>query len=426
MPRRTKELALVSGFSEQAPKQEAAVLPKINPVIEMQKVQNGLMLLQMFPRYTRVPNLLDGMFQLQRQAFFDSLSKQYALQQKTVEKDRASGREKSLSLLVPLKTSLQQPEFSGAKTSEKQPVAMQQALDEKPITGDRREAGAKQLAVAKQAANGKQVPDKWHIAGEKPAAAGKQMLDEGQIAGEKPMAVETQAAAPGMPFKSISMPGYNIAESVAVQQVLGQVIFEYVGNNTAKAQEAINEFESRLKEQNYKSEDLMAVLLLVLEDQKSAPDEGGIGTSSTTGGSIKLRAAKPEMFRNCLQASADVRLASVREMLRYYFEKHPGDYCRVLASVLGVTADQENDVVYLGERLASEIAHIGTFALEMKILAEAKKMGKMDSSKCMRELGFKYDERHKKLIIGKRTCGGPLAPKDILRLLFSRMNKKNN
>ncbi|VVC01812.1 Uncharacterised protein [uncultured archaeon] len=113
-------------------------------------------------------------------------------------------------------------------------------------------------------------------------------------------------------------------------------------------------------------------------------------------------------------------------MLRYYFKKHPEMYCRVLASVLGVSADREGDITYMSERLAMAISLIGTYALDMKILAELKRIEKMDDKTCMRELGFRYDEKHDKLIIGKRTCGKPLAPRDILGLLFGRLNRKNN
>ena len=361
MPKRTKEkLELVSGFSDQAPKDEQAELPKIQPGQDFQKVQISLFLMRLFPLFQSVPNMLGGMFPLQRQAFFESLYAQYAAMRMAGEKDREAGREKALASLIPLKVA-------------------------QPDTGEAQKTGE------------------------------KRMMAPGGI---------KSIAMPGS--KSIAMLGYNVAQAAAVQQALGQAISEYAGNDSAKAQAAITEFELRLKAQGYKSEDLMAVLLLVLEDLQSPPEEGGIESSRPAGAGTKIHAPSPEMLRTTLQESAEVRLASVREMLRYYFKRHPGKYCRILASVLGVSADKENDVVYMGERLAAAIALIGSYALELRVLAEVKKAEKMDSQSCMRELGFKYDETNKKLIIGKRTCGGPLAPKDILRLLFSRLNRKNN
>ena len=111
----------------------------------------------------------------------------------------------------------------------------------------------------------------------------------------------------------------------------------------------------------------------------------------------------------------------MREMLRYYFARHPDDYAPALASALGITADQEEDVQFLQERLAFELARIGSFALAQKILATVKLRKKMDTEKCLLELGYTYDRKRKKLILGKRTCGKPVEAKGVIGLLMGSL-----
>lgn len=354
MAKRQKDKEESSEFSGMKPEEERA-----RPSIE----NAGIFLMQQFPFFSAMPNILERMLPSQRQFFLESLNRQSPAQKMAVEKDRAQGKEKALSRLIPTRTQ----------------------------------------SISAQA-----------------AAMGVQAAAKASVAAQAVMQPAIGASAYS------GMPALAMVQAVAVQQGLSQAIFDYAGNDPAKAGAVMKEFESRLKSSDYKTDDLMGTLLLVIEDQIWGAEEGGIESTKPTGAGAKIHTMKPEMMRTSLQESSEVRLASVREMLRYYFARHPAAFCRVLALVLGVSADRENDSVYMGERLAVALAHMGSFALEMKILAELKRMEDMDDQKCMRELGFKYDEKKKKLIIGKRTCGGPLAPKDILMLLFSRLNRKNN
>jgi len=121
--------------------------------------------------------------------------------------------------------------------------------------------------------------------------------------------------------------------------------------------------------------------------------------------------------------SAMVRLASVREMLRYYFERHPKEYSAALAAALGITTDKEGDMVYLQERLACELARIGSFALSQKILAAIKEKKRMDTEHCLLELGYKYDRKRRVLVLGKRTCGSRNEARGIIGLLLAIAKK---
>ncbi len=210
------------------------------------------------------------------------------------------------------------------------------------------------------------------------------------------------------------------------QHGLSLVLDDYARGDMEKAGAALSEFESRLQSQNFKADDLMAVLLLVIEDQIWEGEEGKPSGARPGGLGMKMQRLVPAKLREVAKDSAEVRLASVREMLRYYFKAHPKEYASALASALSITSDQEGDQEFLQERLASELARIGGFALAQKLLADIKRKKKMDTKKCMLELGYRYDARKKKLIIGKRTCGKPAEAKGIIGLLLAAATRKED
>ncbi|MEM2137904.1 MAG: hypothetical protein QW568_02355 [Candidatus Anstonellaceae archaeon] len=217
---------------------------------------------------------------------------------------------------------------------------------------------------------------------------------------------------------------YPHSASIAhAHERLAAEIDDYARGNSQKAQDALSEFESRLRSQGYKTDDLMAVMLLVIEDKIWEGDEG-----KPTGGQpgnigMRVQRLVPTKLREAAKDSGEARLASVREMLRYYFQTHPKDYALALAAALSLTSDQEEDTEFLQERLASELARIGGFAFAQKLLAELKRKKKMDTKKCLKELGYRYNAKEKKLILGKRTCGKPAEAKGIVGLLLSSIKK---
>lgn len=217
--------------------------------------------------------------------------------------------------------------------------------------------------------------------------------------------------------------GAAACEVKAVEEKLAVVLDDYARGDQELAKAALAEFESRLKMQDYKAEDLMAVLLLVVEDKIWAGEEGELGAAKSEGGAIQVSAI-PSKLRESARDSSVVRLASVREMLRNYFAHHPKEYATALAAALNITSDQEEDMQFLQERLAFELAHVGSFAISQKLLAAAKEQQKMDTQECLLELGYIYDNKGKKLIIGKRTCGKFSEARGIINILLSGFKKR--
>jgi len=211
----------------------------------------------------------------------------------------------------------------------------------------------------------------------------------------------------------------------AVSSSIGQlapVIGDYARGSVAKEKQVVESFHGRLAAAGYKADDIMASLLLVIEDDAWGGEEGGVGSAKPHGGSMRVILV-PQKLRSTARESNSMRLASVREMLRYYFLRHPNDYYSVLAAALGLAADEEDDISFMQERLADQLAAIGSFALAQKILAELKKKKKLDTQDCLLRLGYAYDGRKKRLILGKRTCGKPGEAKGIVGLLLASARK---
>jgi uncharacterized protein YdiU (UPF0061 family) len=198
---------------------------------------------------------------------------------------------------------------------------------------------------------------------------------------------------------------------------------DYARGSEEKEKRVVTDLHKRLRADGYKTDDLAASLLLVIEDDAWSGEEGGLGGAKPRGGATRLSALVPKKLRSTAQDSAEVRLASVREMLRYYFLNHPEEYHSALAAALGITSDQEEDVTFLQERMAFMLASIGSFALAQKILSEIKRKNKMDTKECLLQLGYKYNVKKRKLVLGKRTCGKTAEARGIIGLLIASMRK---
>jgi len=228
--------------------------------------------------------------------------------------------------------------------------------------------------------------------------------------------------APSLPEFSSTYGHKAEAVSGAIEQ-MAPVIDDYARGNAAKEKKVVGNLHGSLRATNYATDDLMASLLMVIEDDAWSGEESGLGSAKPHGGATRLTALVPQKLRSTAQDSAVVRLASVREMLRYYFRMHPKDYHVALASALGITSDQEEDSTFLQERLAFELASIGSFALAQKLLAEVKLKKKLDTKECLVQLGYRYDVRKKRLVLGKRTCGKPAEARGIIALLLASARK---
>ena len=248
--------------------------------------------------------------------------------------------------------------------------------------------------------------------------------------------------SPGSPSQSamgqknvhggLSMPAFSSAYgqkagavSGAIEQ-MAPVIDDYARGNADKEKKVVGNLHENMRASSYRTDDLMASLLMVIEDDAWSGEEGGLGSSKPHGGATRLVSLVPQKLRSTAQDSAVVRLASVREMLRYYFRMHPNDYHSALAAALGITSDQEEDSTFLQERLAFELASIGSFALAQKLLAEVKKKKKLDTKECLMKLGYRYDVKKKRLILGKRTCGKPVEARGIIGMLLASARKETD
>lgn len=323
-----------------------------------------------FITFSPVGNPLERMSAQQRQFFFDSLFRMLHLQR----------AEESARTAAQMRDARVSASLAGVAAMRMQP----QQVPEKKAAEQQEEKKAAGEQEAKKAAG-------WQ--------------EEKKAAGKTGIAV----------LPAWQALGAGAAEAQAAGQKLAIVLDDYARGDAARAKGALSDFQSSLSSQNYKADDLMAVMLLVIEDSIWAGEEAGLGEAKS-GGSRSRNPVIPTRLRQSAMESAEVRLASVREMLRYYFERHPKEYAVALASALGITADQEDDVQFLQERMAFELASVGSFALSQKLLAAAKR--KMDHNKCMIELGYFYDRKKKRLVLGKRTCGRPAEAKGIIGLLM--------
>ena len=208
-----------------------------------------------------------------------------------------------------------------------------------------------------------------------------------------------------------------------VQQGLAIILNDYARGDAHKAEEILSEFSRRVESERYKADELGAVLLLVIEDAIWAGEEGELGSARPGGSANRMRAAIPEKIRQTAAESAEIRLASVREMLRYYFMRHPDDYRGALALALSLSEEDAADDEFVRAKLTGAIAELGAFAVAQKVLSAIKQKRKMDTKKCLLELGYKYDVKNRKLVVGKRTCGKPAEARGIIAVLLSKYKK---
>ncbi len=255
---------------------------------------------------------------------------------------------------------------------------------------------------------------------------------------------------PGSP--KVSSPLYSLVYWSAMpafrraQESLATVLNEYAAGNEEKASEALGEFEYRLQAADYKADDLMAVLLLVIEDRvwegkepRVLPGSGQAPgaraqqwtVESKAGPQARLQQNKtegefptPQIIKQEARQSASVRLASVREMLRYYFEKYPQEYHKAVCKVVDVDSGIQENTEYFQDQLAGKLADMGSFALAQLILSEIKSRHEMDTQECLLRLGYKYDVKLQRLILGKRTCGTRREAKGILSTLLANFMGK--
>ncbi|VVC01857.1 Uncharacterised protein [uncultured archaeon] len=255
--------------------------------------------------------------------------------------------------------------------------------------------------------------------------APKMQENKGENAHSQVMVEKPSTSQPGSP--RVSSPLYQAVYWSALpafrkaQEGLAVVINEYAGGDEARAREAVDDLEWSLGAQQFRADDLMAVLLLAIEDRVHKADVPAERAQQLR---VQGQQLVPALIRQEARQSAQMRLASVREMLRYYFEKSPQGYHQALCKVLGVDESLPEGSEEFQDSLAGKIALVGSFALAELILAEIKARNSMGTQECLLRLGYKYDGKLKRLILGKRTCGNRAEARGILRILLENFRGK--
>lgn len=98
-----------------------------------------------------------------------------------------------------------------------------------------------------------------------------------------------------------------------------------------------------------------------------------------------------------------IRLVSIREMLRHYFKECPQDYKKSLATALGVSGEEAEDPEFMEQRIAFEVARVGSWALSLRVLEEVKREinakepseGKRDAGQDPWRMGLKLGKNAK-------------------------------
>gem|GEM_PF-2585478 len=169
----------------------------------------------------------------------------------------------------------------------------------------------------------------------------------------------------------------------------------------------------------------------LLPDTKSAP---GHDAASPFGGASKAQHSHQELQKFAQQLAAvdenvahllraknadmsELRLISVREMLRHYFEKNPKEFREIAISLLGMVPNDGDEV--LMQKLAYEIARIGSFALAYRMLIALREKKKMGELVCIRNLAVQKG-KGKKVLVCRRACGSAGMARGILELLIKK------
>ena len=383
--------------------------------------------------FSPVGNQLLGLSALQREFFFSSM---FRLLQLQGAENESRVRQMSGKILPPVSSAVMAVQRASGREKTKEEERLERAKVR--IAGMESQKVPVQEQAKAESQAGMQAEDRRLIESPKQIAKAKSIRlpakkqsvqkEEAQIGMGEPMLdsalrqaweqnIEKQKA---LFLRRIVFKG-RADQVKSAQEGLAEMLKEYARGDATKAQEVLSEFASRMQQKDYESEELGAVLLLVIEDQVCAGEEGGIGSARPGGAASKL--VVPEKIQKAAAVSAEIRLASVREMLRYYFMRHPEELRGALALALGIGESESEDDAVLQAKFAAAISEIGAFAVSQKVLAAIKEKKKLDTRKCLFELGYKYDKEKRKLILGKRTCGKPAEASGIVSLLLSNFKK---
>lgn len=141
-----------------------------------------------------------------------------------------------------------------------------------------------------------------------------------------------------------------------VAQVLVDEIYRSCGYDMTRSMIVLDRFWVRMVQEDFRAPELMSTLLIVCENVRKEQgwdkrEVGGIRPSPMGSLIVKMRNPVDE------DKEVNLRFVSIRQMLRYYFEKHPRLYRQIIFELLGVVDEEE--IVDLESRIKYEIAKRG-------------------------------------------------------------------
>ena len=75
---------------------------------------------------------------------------------------------------------------------------------------------------------------------------------------------------------------------------MAPVIDDYARGDTDKERKVVGDLHESMRASNYRTDDLMASLLIMIEDDAWSGEESGLGSSKPHGGATRLAALVPQ------------------------------------------------------------------------------------------------------------------------------------
>ena len=156
-----------------------------------------------------------------------------------------------------------------------------------------------------------------------------------------------------------------------VSDVLVDELFRSCGKNETVVLEVFDLFWARVARQEYKAPELMSTLLVCIEEKKLAQEMPQIIENKPRQyPMLDFKIARrnvDEKYEG--QGDISIRVVSIREMLKSYFEKHPKRYHEAIAKVAGFESLEglnARDVV------EEQISRIGVWEFAVKIWMQVR------------------------------------------------------
>jgi hypothetical protein len=207
-------------------------------------------------------------------------------------------------------------------------------------------------------------------------------------------------------------PAYLANELSPAAGQLAAEIKSFAGADLKTAVEILDDFKKEMATGGWKQEDLMSVLLVVME--KRMPP-------------LPLTPEKiisPEKYLAAIGATdaTEAKILSIRELVKVYFKLYPNDYGAIMSALLGISADSDEDRIYLQQRIAYEVARIGSYAMAHRVMVELKRRARAEEKDRIL-MGLLFDPKKKRLSVCKKWLGNISAAK-ILAALEKKIASK--